>query len=501
VVVLRHGETLDQGGLYTANLRSAEQRDVYVARDGEANVFEPVFTLHGFRYLEVTGLDREVAVEHVTAQVLSSATPAAGTIETSSADVNQLISNIRWGQRGNFVGLPTDCPQRDERLGWLADAQVFLPTAALNADVQAFFARWLADVRGAQSIEGSFPDVVPVVSTFFADGAPAWGDAGVLIPWHLYRVYGDRRLLAESIDSMRRWVDFVERHNPSLVWSKRVGHHFGDWLQIDAETPRPLLATAYFARSAATVAQAARALGLAEAATHYAGLADRIAATFRSTFVDSDGRLAGDTQTGYLLALAFDLVSGEQRTRAAAHLVEAIERHNGLLTTGFVGVSLLCPVLSEIGRDDLAFALLETDRYPSWLYSVRQGATTIWERWDGWTEHAGFQSVEMNSFNHYSLGSVGEWLYRYVAGIDQQPDSVAYQRLLIAPRVGGTITSASAAYESPRGRIAVSWTLVDEKVEVNVEIPPGATATVVVPGLDPRQLVSGRHRFVSSVAV
>ncbi|TIH34303.1 glycoside hydrolase family 78 protein [Subtercola vilae] len=500
-IILKHGEVLENDELYTANLRTAQQRDVYVSAGADSNVFEPTFTLHGFRYLEIEGLDEPVPLERVTAVVLSSATPPAGTITTSSADVNQLISNIAWGQRGNFVGLPTDCPQRDERLGWMADAQVFLPTAALNADVASFFTRWLADVRGAQTAEGSFPDVAPVVSQFFADGAPAWADAGVIIPWHLYRVYGDLRLLETSYESMTRWVDFIEKHNPNLIWTRRVGNHYGDWLQIDALTPRPLMATAYFAHSAELVAKSAEALGKTADAAHYGELAARIKQAFVDTFTGQDGRLEGDTQTDYLLALAFDLVSGEHRENAAKHLAEAIDAHDGLLTTGFVGVSLLCPVLSEIGRDDLAFALLETDRYPSWLYSVRQGATTIWERWDGWTEHAGFQAVEMNSFNHYSLGSVGEWLYRYVAGIEQAATSVAYERLHIAPRVGGSLTSAAASYESVRGLIRSAWSLEGDAFTLDVEVPPGVTATVVVPGGDTVEVGSGQHHFTSTLAL
>ena len=481
-VVLRHGETLDEGRLYTENLRTAEARDVYVSAGGDDNVFQPTFTLHGFRYLEVTGTDTPPEAADVVAVVLHNDTPFENSIETSSADVNQLISNIRWGQRSNFVGVPTDCPQRDERLGWMADAQVFLPTAALNADVSSFFTRWLRDVRRAQSAEGSFPDVAPVVSNFFADGAPAWADAGVVIPWHLYRAYGDERLLRDSFDSMRRWVDFLEKENPDLIWTRRVGNHYGDWLQIDASTPRPVLATAYFAHSTTLVAKAARVLRDAAPSAHYEPLAARIRAAFVAPFVAEDGRIEGDTQTDYLLALAFDLVPPEQRTQAAEHLVRTLEAHDRLLTTGFVGVALLCPVLSDIGRSDLAYALLETDRYPSWLYSVRAGATTIWERWDGWTEHAGFQSVEMNSFNHYSLGSVGEWLYRYVAGIDQAPDSVAYERLRIAPQIGGSLTSASASYQSPRGRISTSWGVADGRVTFEVEVPPGATASVTLPG-------------------
>lgn len=482
-IVLRHGEMLEHDRLYTANLRTAEARDVYIS-DGVNGVFEPTFTLHGFRYLEVSGDLREPpAPEQVVARVMHNAFDWSGQLETSNEAVNKLISNIRWGQRGNFVGVPTDCPQRDERLGWLADAQVFLPTAALNADVQSFFTRWLRDVRYAQSPEGSFEDVAPVVSLEFADGAPAWGDGGVLMPWHLYRAYGDKRLLSDSFESMTRWVDFIERENPSLLWTRRVGSNYGDWLQVDAATDRAVLATAYFAQSAAIVAAAAKALNKEDLTQHYEDLANRIREAFASAYVDADGRIEGDTQTTYLLALAFDLLPENSRPLAAQHLVRTIEDHDGLLTTGFVGVALLCPVLSGIGRDDLAFALLETNEYPSWLYSVSHGATTIWERWDGWTEGSGFQSTEMNSFNHYSLGSVGEWIYRYVAGIDQDAKSVGYRRLHLAPRVGGTLTHASASYESPQGLVRSGWKRHGNQAIFEFLVPPGTTADVTVPGI------------------
>lgn len=478
-VILRHGEMLSDGRLYTANLRSATATDTFVAAGGPV-VFEPMFTIHGFRYLELTTPGRAPAPADVQAMVLHNDVGWAGSLRTSSADVNQLVSNIEWGLRGNYVAVPTDCPQRDERLAWLADAQVFLPTATYLADVQSFFARWLRDVRYAQHPEGSFTDVAPVVTLFFGDGAPAWADGGVVMPWHLYRSYGDRRVLEASFESMARYVDFVEANNPDLLWVHRVGSQYGDWLQVNAHTPRPVLATAYFAHSAELLANAAGVVA-PERAGRYAELADRVKAAFVAAFVGPDGRIEGDSQTCYLLALAFDLVPKELRPALAGHLVRTIEAAGRLLTTGFVGVSLLCPVLSEIGRDDLAFALLETDGYPSWLYSVRHGATTIWERWDGWTEHAGFQSANMNSFNHYSLGSVGEWLYRYVAGIDQAPGSVAFESLRYRPRVGGSLTHVDASFQSPRGLIASGWERTGDDVEFRLDLPPGVSATATLP--------------------
>ncbi|MDJ1114475.1 alpha-L-rhamnosidase [Microbacterium dauci] len=482
-VVLRHGETLEDGALYTANLRSAQARDVYTSAGG-ADVFEPSFTFHGFRYVEIDGLAQPLPLEAVNAIVISSDTPAAGVMRTSSADINQLVSNISWGQRGNFVAVPTDCPQRDERLGWMADAQVFLPTAMYNADLAAFFLRWMRDVRFAQSDEGAFTSVVPPVPYYRGrDGAPGWADAGVIIPWELYRAYGDQRFLTEAYPSMTRWVDFVHRHNPDLIWTRRVGSHYGDWLQIDAVTPRDVLATAYFARSAALTARTAVELGRVDEGARYGALAERIAERFRDVFVDEDLRITGDTQTVYLLALAFDLVQPAQRDRVGAHLARTIEAHGTLLTTGFIGVALLCPVLTAIGRSDLAYALLETDRFPSWLYSVRHGATTIWERWDGWTEDRGFQAPQMNSFNHYSLGSVGEWLYRSVAGIEQPTTSVAYRHLRIRPQIGGSLTWVDATYESAAGRIRSAWRRERGTATVAIEVPPGVRADVVLPGV------------------
>ncbi|MBG6087548.1 alpha-L-rhamnosidase [Actinomadura viridis] len=501
-VRLRHAEMLADGELYLANLRTAEATDVYVAAGNSVEVFEPRFTFHGFRYVEVSGYPGELRPDDVVGRVLHSDTPLTGEFECSDETVNRLHANIRWGQRGNFVAVPTDCPQRDERLGWLADAQVFLPTACRNADVGAFFARWMRDVVDAQDADGAFPDVAPKLC-IERGGAPAWGDGGVIIPWHLYRAYGDRRVLERSYAAMTAWVGHVHRHNPDLVWRHRVGNHYGDWLQVDAETPREVLATAYFARSTQIVAHAARTLGRDADAERFGALHEAVRDAFVGNFVDTgtgrfggEARVAGGTQTGYLLALAFGLMPERLVPAAVAHLAADIEARGHHLTTGFVGVSLLCPVLAEHGRADLAYALLHQDTYPSWAYSIRHGATTIWERWDGWTEEHGFQSPAMNSFNHYSLGSVGDWLYGGVAGIDQHPDSVAYRHLLLRPNVGGRLTWARARQETPLGTAACGWSLhpasgpLDLRVEVTV--PPGAQATLHIPTADPRSVHESR---------
>ncbi|GAA0280474.1 alpha-L-rhamnosidase [Cryptosporangium japonicum] len=508
-IVLRHAEVLADGELYLENLRTAEATDIYLAAGGAVEVFEPRFTFHGFRYVEITGYPGVLAGKDVVGRVLHSDTPFTGHFECDDETVNQLYRNIRWGQRGNWVSVPTDCPQRDERLGWLADAQIFAPTATRNADVQAFFARWLADVRAAATPEGAFPDIAPKVA-MPTEGAPAWGDGGVIIPWLLYRTYGDVRTLERSYASMVAWIEHVHRHNPDLIWRHRTGNNYGDWLQIDAETPRDLLATAYFANSVALVGAAARALG--KDAQPYEDLHGRIRAAFQEAFVDDDGRVEGDTQTGYLLALAFDLLPPALVDKAFRRLAADVEKRDNHLTTGFVGVALLCPVLTRHGRPDLAYALLHQDTYPSWGYSIAHGATTIWERWDGWTADRGFQAPEMNSFNHYSLGSIGEWLYGGVAGIGQAPGSVGYRELELRPTVGGRLTRAEASQETVRGRVASGWRLDGDRVVVDVEIPPGATAVLHVPTSDHAsvrdesgspvdaelRLGSGTHRFTAT---
>ncbi|MEV6846764.1 family 78 glycoside hydrolase catalytic domain [Actinoplanes sp. NPDC051411] len=513
-IVLRHAEVLDDGELYRDNLRRAEATDVYVTAGTGEEMFEPQFTFHGFRYLEVAGYPGELTAGDVVARVVGNDLPQTGSFACSDPMVNQLQSNIVWGQRGNFLAVPTDCPQRDERLGWLADAQIFAPTATRNADVSAFLARWMRDVVDGQNDDGAFRDVAPVIA-IDREAAPAWGDAGVIIPWLLWRTYGDRRALEDSYDAMKAWVEHIRRHNPGLLWRHRTGYSYGDWLQIDADTPRDVLATAYFARSTQIVAQAARVLGRPRDADKYAALHTAIASTFAEAYVGADGSVEGDTQTGYLLALGFGLVPPDRVEAAVQHLAADVEKRGNRLSTGFVGVSLLCPVLAEHGRTDLAYALLQQQEYPSWGYSIRHGATTIWERWDGWTDRAGFQSAAMNSFNHYSLGSVGDWMYGQVAGIDQTPGSVAYSELLLRPRPGGNLTWARAEQDTARGTVACGWSIDGDQITVTVVVPAGSTAVLEMPTSDPGsvrengvpagsdtlRLTSGRFTFTATTAL
>jgi alpha-L-rhamnosidase len=488
-VRLRFAEMLEEdGSLYLANLRTARPQDTYVLHGGGREVYEPRFTFHGFRYVEVQG---PADVPEVIGQVVHSDTPTTGHFECSSDLVNQLWRNVTWGQRGNFLSVPTDCPQRDERLGWLADAQVFLPSATLNMDVAAFITKWGDDILDAQSADGAYPDVAPRLAAE-RDGAPAWGDAGVIVPWTIYQRYGDVRILERHWDAMERYVEYLVRHNPDLLWRSRRHNDYGDWLSVGSDTSREVLATAYLANDAKLMARIAGVLGRADRAARYEALHRDVVAAFNRAYVGEDGFIEGDTQTVYLLALHMDLVPDELRERVAERLVADIQERDWHLTTGFIGVGLLGPVLTEAGHADVAYRLLLNETYPSWGYSIRHGATTIWERWDGWTEERGFQTPLMNSFNHYSLGSVAQWLYEYVAGI--RPARPGYEHVLIAPEPG-PLEWARATYRSVRGPITSAWQQDGDVFRLDVDVPANVTATVVLPDGERREVGSGRRSF------
>ncbi len=479
-LTLRHAEVLNPDGtLYTTNLRGAASIDTYICKGGGNEVYQPHFTFHGFRYVEVTGLPEKPALDAVTGIVIASDTPRTGEFACSDPRVNQLYSNICWGQRGNYLSIPTDCPQRDERLGWMGDAQVFVRTATYNSDVAAFFTKWLVDVDDAQR-NGSFTDISP--ATGCGDGTPGWADAGVICPMTIYQVYGDTRQLAAHYPAMLRWIEWCRSHSTDLIRNKDRGGDYGDWLSIGAKTPKDLIGTAYFAYSTRLVAQAAKVLGKSEDVVKYEQLFQDIKAAFNQKYVAADGRIHGNTQCCYVMALKFDLLSDAMRAKAVEYLVEDITAKNHHLSTGFVGVSYLLPVLTQAGRLDMVFKLFLQDTFPSWLFSVKQGATTIWERWDGWTPEKGFQNPGMNSFNHYSLGSCGEWMFASLAGIDT--DGPGFKKLMIRPTPGNGITWVKASYESIHGRIATSWKLEGGTFSLDVTIPPNTTATVCIPAKD-----------------
>jgi len=503
-VQLRHGERLNPDGtLYTANLRRAKATDLYVCRGGGAEVFEPHFTFHGFQYVELTGLPGAPRPDAVTGCVIHSATPPAGEFACSHAGVNRLWLNGLWSQKDNFLSVPTDCPQRDERLGWMGDAQVFFRTATCNMDVAAFFTKWLTDVEDAQTAEGVFPDIAPRlredihwVGLGNLGGAAAWADAGIVIPYTFWRVYGDLRLVERHWAAMVRWVDWIERHNPDGLRLNRLANNYGDWLCLPSDTSfgthspmKNLLATAYWADDAAKLARLARALGRDTEARRFQAMFERVRAAFQREWLLPDGELKVATQTAYLLALAFDLLPREVRARAAERLVADLRSLDWHLSTGFVGISHLNPQLTLAGHADVAYRLLLQESYPSWLFPVMQGATTIWERWDSWTIARGFHPDGMNSFNHYSLGSVGEWLFRHVAGIELDPDVPGYQRFVLQPFVGAGLGFARATYRTLHGEIASHWKREGERLTWTVTVPPNTSAQVFIPS-EPETAVS-----------
>jgi alpha-L-rhamnosidase len=483
-ITLKFVEMLNPDGtIYTTNLRGAKCTDQYILKGGAEETWEPRFTFHGFRYVELTGYPGKPGLDAVTGIVTHSDTPVVGTFECSDPLVNQLYKNITWGQRGNFLAVPTDCPQRDERLGWMGDAQIFIRTASYNMDVSRFFTKWCQDVEDAQRPDGAFTDVSPFVCC--GSGTAAWGDAGVICPWTVYRVYGDTRILERHYVAGAKWIDYLCTHSKDLL---RPAAGYGDWLSIEADTPKDVLATAYFALSTRIMANFARTLGKPADIAKYEQLFQQIKTAFNKAYVADDARIKGNTQTCYVLALAFDLLPEDKRAAAAKHLTDDIAAKRNHLSTGFVGVGHLTPTLTQAGYVDVAYKLLLQDSFPGWLYSVKNGATTIWERWDGWTKEKGFQDPGMNSFNHYSLGSVGEWLFDTVAGIGLDNDVPAYKHIIIRPRPGGGLTHAKAQFQSIHGSIASAWKLENGRFELTTTIPGNTTAEVYVPGSSPDEV-------------
>lgn len=490
-VTLRHAEVLDKAGnFYTENLRAAQQRVQYTLKGQGVEVYEPHFTFQGFRYVAVEGYPGELKPESLTGVVIHSDMARASEFETSNAMINQLQHNIIWGQKGNFLDVPTDCPQRDERLGWTGDAQVFARTAAFNMDVAGFFTKWLKDLAADQLPNGAVPHVIPDVLSAPgrpAAGSAAWADAAVIIPWTIYLSYGDRRILEEQYPSMTRWVDYMRtRAGDDYIWDGDF--HFGDWLAFattrsdypGATTAKELIATAFFAYSTDLVRRTAAILGKQADAARYGEQVEKIKSAFRREFVTAAGRVGENTQTAYALALQFDLLPEEQRAEAAKRLAREI-RERKHLTTGFVGTPYLCHVLSRYGYLDEAYLLLNREQYPSWLYPIKQGATTIWERWDGLKPDGSFQDKGMNSFNHYAYGAIGEWMYRVMAGIEIDPEAPGYKRIRIAPHPGGGLTSVRASHETMYGKVISSWKMMDGRFELAIEVPPNTRARVRLP--------------------
>ena len=486
---IRHAEFLKPDGtLYTVNLRRARATDTYIFKGEDEEIWEPRFTFHGFRYVELAGLDVKPSLDAVTGIVLGSDIPHAGSFECSNPMVNQLFSNIRWGQRGNYLEVPTDCPQRDERLGWTGDAQVFIRTATYLTDVAAFFKKWLVDLEDAQRPDGAYTDVAPHLH-HIGSGTAGWGDAGVICPWVLYNVYGDTHFIERHWDAMIRYIDYLKQNSDDLV---RPAEGYGDWLSVDAKTPKDVIATAFFAWVSHLMADMGRAIGRIEEAEQYENLSREVKEAFNRAFVDETGRIKGHTQTGYVLALGMDLLPEAMRRAAADHLLDLIRARDGYLSVGFLGINGLNPVLTRIGRTDMAYRLLLNEGFPSWGFEIKNGATTIWERWNSWTPEKGFGAASMNSFNHYAFGSIGQWLFGTVGGI--RPDTPSFKRIVIQPIPGGGLTFAKTQYESIRGRIATDWRQDGDTFSLQVEIPPNTTASVYVPATAPDRVTESDKR-------
>ncbi|QKJ29338.1 family 78 glycoside hydrolase catalytic domain [Mucilaginibacter mali] len=486
-ISIKHAEVLDKdGNFYTENLRAAKATATYILAGNGEETFEPHFTYFGFRYIQVDGYPGAINPDDFTAVALYSNMAPTGTFECSNPMINQLQHNIQWGQKGNFLDVPTDCPQRDERLGWTGDAQVFFRTAAYNYDVKRFFTKWMADVAVSQRADGAIPHVVPDILNG-SGGSAGWADVATIIPWNMYLVYGDKALLATQYPTMVNWIGFMTKNSTNNLWNK--GNHYGDWLSYhspnddgsDAITDKYEIAQCFYAYSTQLVINAAKVLGKTEDVARYQQLLNDIKAAYNKEYVTGGGRLMSNTQTAYVLALQFDMLPEDRRAQAAKYLVDNIKRYNNHLTTGFLGTPYLCHVLTRFGYTDVAYQLLLQPTYPGWLYPIKMGATTVWERWDGIKADGTFQSSRMNSFNHYAYGAIGDWMYRTIAGIDTDPDQPGYKHIIIKPHPGGDMTYCKASFKTQHGDIKVEWHNENGKFSMSVTVPENTTATISVP--------------------
>jgi len=494
-VVLRHAEVLDKdGNFYIDNLRKAKQRIEYTLRGDSEEIFEPHFTYQGFRYVNVEEYPGVIDIDNFSGIVIYSGMETTGEFECSDELINRLQQNIVWSQKGNFVDVPTDCPQRDERLGWTGDAQVFIRTACFNMDVSLFFYKWLHDLSADQYENGGIPFVIPDIlkedktpgEWGEAHSSAAWGDAATICPWTIYLCYGDTQILQEQYGSMKKWVEYIRKQGSNeYIWN--TGFHFGDWLALDTKegsyigaTPKELIATAFYAYSTWILAKTAQILEYKNDEKEYYELYEKIKKEFRKEFVTPNGRLASHTQTAHVLALMFDLLEEKDIPRNVEALIKLLEETKYHLTTGFVGTPYLCHVLTKYGRNDIALKLLKQQDYPSWLYQVTKGATTIWEHWDGIKEDGSFWSADMNSFNHYAYGSIGDWMYRVISGIEIL--EAGYKKIMIKPYFEG-FEYVRARHKSMYGDIKVEW-VKKEKIILKVKIPVNTEATIAIEKID-----------------
>ena len=515
---LSHAEVLDQNGnFYTENMRTAKNENVYVL-SGFDDVFKPSFSFQGFRYIRLDEFPDGLDFSNITAVVIHTDMQRTGHFSCGYPALNQLYSNIIWGQKGNFIDIPTDCPQRDERLGWTADAQVFCRTSAINYDVESFFDKWLHDMSLEQRNDGAIARIVPFYQKQIEGRISAgWSDAATIVPWEIYRAYGNKTILKKYYSMMEKWVEYIHHFgDEEFLWVG--GDHYGDWLALDAgnginygATQTDLIASAYFAYSTSLVIKAGRALG--RDVRYYEELYNKIKIAFRNTFIkdglpviypkadafDKKRTVIADTQTACALILYFDLVEGNERKKLAAHLVDLIKKNDGLMTTGFIGTPYLLHALSRNGYHDVAYSLLLEERAPSWLFSVNHGATTIWEHWDSIKKDGSFWSPKMNSFNHYAYGSVFDWIFEYVGGISIKDGGEGYSHIKVAPVPNKTLGYAVVSIETPRGELSVSWRYEDEQIRYDITIPKGTTADIHLADMTVTTVKDGKYIYYSNI--
>lgn len=500
-VQIRVAEMLQQDGtLYTENYRGARSQATYLADKTGTVTYQPSLTFFGYRYVELSGLSAgdKLTTDAVVANVIHTAFESKGQFTSSHDKLNQLQSNIRWGQLSNFVDVPTDCPQRDERLGWTGDAQAFCPTSFFNYDVHSFWARWLQSVRDEQTDDGQIPHTVP--STTFGYSSPGWADVIVTAPWEVYERTGDVRLLRDNYDAMKKWVAVYERSADGFI-SDLTG--WGDWLQPytqgdrKGDTAQDLIATAYFGRDARIMHWTATALGQTDDAARYQKLHRDIQAAFTAKYFPGGVASPGaQTQTACLMGLGYDLIEPSVRPAVEKLLLAEFEEADRHLRTGFLGTPLLAPVFDELGHADICYELLFKETYPSWFFSINQGATTMWERWNSYSHADGFGDASMNSYNHYAYGAIGQFMYERVAGLSPDPKQPGYKHFFVRPLIGGPLTSARAELETGYGTAVSGWELRDGKLEMEIVVPPNASATVSFPNGDSNQtLTAGKHLF------
>lgn len=492
-VTLRFGEVLhSSGGVDQSNLRSAAARDIYILKGEGQEVWEPQFTYHGFRYVEVEGLTGTPSDTTLTGIVAHTDLPLVGTLRVGDPVIQKFWENSVWSQRSNFFGFPTDCPQRDERLGWMGDAQVFWPAAAYNMDVEAYTARVMGDVRSEQGKKGNFPDVIPPFMPGYETSSPGWADAGIILPYVAWRQYGDTGVIADNWDAMDRYLAWIHTNNPDLLWKKSRGADYGDWLSVDgktpqeATTPKDLIGTAYWAADAAMMAAMAQAIGRAADAARYRQLCSSLRESFKAAYVRADGLVGNGSQTGHVLAIRFGLLSDRERLGAGKYLAADIARRGNTLSTGFLGTPHILDALAEAGQEEMAITLLQQRNYPSWGYMVDKGATTMWERWNSDTG-----DVSMNSYNHYAFGAIGSFLYRRIAGIDAiEP---GFGRVRIAPIFDRRLKKAGAEYKSSSGLIRTAWEIDGSKLSLEIGLPANVTGEVSLPAAPSRIWKDGKR--------